>query len=74
MGSKAIGFAKQAGVLAAIKNKVFSPKNLGRAALVGGGAVGGALGMKALKGQQPMAPGALAREKRKTMMDRYGSY
>jgi hypothetical protein len=69
----ATGFTKQAGVLWTAAKKIVTPRNVGRTALVGGGAVAGGMGVKALSKQRPLPAGALAREKRRMEIDRYGS-
>lgn len=67
------GFAKQAGVLWTATKKLVTPKNVGRTALVAGGTAAGVMGMQALNKQRPLPAGALAREKRRMEIDRYGS-
>lgn len=49
-------------------------KLLGAGALLGVGAVGGGVAVGAAQTQAPMPPGSLAREKRRTMTDRFGNY
>ena len=73
MDSIATGFTKQAGVLWTAAKKIVTPKNVARSALVGGGVAAGAMGVKALNKQRPLPAGALAREKRRMEIDRYGS-
>lgn len=76
MDSVAVGFLKEAGVasmLGRVAKRVITPKNLGRAALVGAGGTAGVMAQRRLQKQAPMPPGALAREKRRSEIARFGT-
>jgi len=77
MDSRALGFVKQAGVssmLGRVAKKVITPKRVLGAAVVGGSVAAGAGAQRSLQKQPPMAPGALAREKRRREIARYGTF
>lgn len=73
MGSLMLGFAKQAGLGGEIGKRLLNAKFLRRTALVGAGAAAGLGVARSAQKQAPMPIGALAREKRRMALDRFGS-